>query len=409
MARNTPDVRDGVLTFHDGRQSLSMPVGGADQLLISKLYMPRVRPNLVPRPRLIARLDAGLSGLLTLLSAPAGFGKTTLLSDWLSHTQRPVAWLSLDERDSDPIHLLRYLVAALRTIVPSFAQATLALLQSPQAVPVESLLTLLLNDLVHLPQSCILVLDDYHVLQQSPIHQAITFLVEHLPPQLHLVITSREDPPLPLSRLRARDQLCELRAADLRFTPSEAAAFLNGTMGLSLTEDDVAMLERRTEGWIAGLQLAALSIREQADRSNLFASLTGSNRYILDYLADEVLSHQPEPVQRFLLHTSILDRLSGPLCDALLEDGPPAQAMLERLEQANLFLVPLDDERRWYRYHDLFATFLRARLHQSQPDLIALLHDRASRWYEQAGFISEAIRHALEAQAFGEAARLLEE
>jgi LuxR family maltose regulon positive regulatory protein len=333
-------------------------------LLKTKLYIPPVRPVLVPRPRLIERLNAGLQRKLTLISAPAGFGKTALAAQWISDLQSPVvAWLSLDEDDNDPARFFTYLIAALETVQADVGVDALALLQSPQPPPLQAVLTMLINSLTTIPADFVLVLDDYHVVEQQPIHDALTFLLDHLPPQMHLVIASRADPPLPLARLRTRSQLTELRAADLRFTPDEAAAFLNQAMGLSLSPEDVAALEARTEGWIAGLQLAALSMQGRDDIPGFIAAFTGSQHYILDYLVEEVLQRQPESIQAFLLQTSILERMTGPLCDALTDTGD-GQTMLDRLEHANLFIAPLDDERHWYRYHRLFADFLRARLRQ---------------------------------------------
>ena len=292
-------------------------------ILATKLYIPPPRPKVVLRPRLIERLNEGLSAgrKLTLISAPAGFGKTTLVSEWVAGCERPVAWLSLDEGDNDPARFLTYLVAALQTIAANIGAGVLAALQSPQPPPTESILTALLNEITTIPDNFILVLDDYHVIDAKPVDHALTFLLEHLPPQMHLVIATREDPPLPLARLRARGQLTELRAADLRFTPAEAAEFLNQVMGLNLSAEDIAALETRTEGWIAGLQLAALSMQGHQDATSFIKSFTGSHHFVLDYLVEEVLQQQSESVQTFLLRTSILDRLCGPLCDAVLLDS----------------------------------------------------------------------------------------
>ena len=380
-------------------------------ILATKLYIPPPRPKVVPRPRLIERLDEGFSAerKLTLISAPAGFGKTTLVSEWVNDLRftsddfrldavqegkivnqkstivNRVAWLSLDAGDNDPARFLAYFVAALQTISAGIGAGVLAALESPQPPPTEPLLTTLINEITTLPNSFILVLDDYHTIDAKPVDQALIFLVEHLPRQMHLVITTREDPQLPLARLRARGQLTELRAADLRFTPAEAAGFLNQVMGLNLSAEEIAALEARTEGWIAGLQLAAISMRGHQDTASFIKSFTGSHHFVLDYLMEEVLGQQSESVQTFLLRTSILDRLCGPLCDAVMDerrttkderqmagDAPfsssvlrPSSAVLEYLEHANLFIVPLDDERRWYRYHHLFADLLRQRLHQS--------------------------------------------
>src|SRR5918998_1595897 len=325
-------------------------------ILTTKLYVPPPRPRAVLRPRLIECLDEGVHRKLALISAPAGFGKTTLLSEWLAGCGRPAAWLSLDEGDSDPTRFLAYLVAALQTIAASVGEGVLGALQSPQPPLTESTLTALLNETISVPDDFVLVLDDYHVIDAKPIDDALAFLLEHLPPRMHLVIATREDPQLPLARLRARGQLAELRAADLRFAPFEAAEFLNRVMDLNLSEEDIAALEIRTEGWIAGLQLAAISMRGHEDAAGFIESFTGSHHFVLDYLVEEVLQQQPESVQAFLLRTSILDRLCGPLCDAVLQGSSTSgQATLEYLEHVNLFLVPLDEDRCWYRYHHLFA------------------------------------------------------
>ncbi len=381
----------------------------AGPLLETKLHVPRWRRSLVARPRLSERLSRGAESALTLVSAPAGFGKTTLLAEWLAVAaadERSVAWLSLDQRDNDPALFWTYLVAALNTGAPAVGAGALALLQPPQP-PGEAGLVALLNDLDALSDDVVLVLDDYHVIDARDVQDGMAFLLEHLPPQIHLVIASRADPPLPLARLRGRGELAEIRAADLRFTPGEAAAYLNEVMGLALTAADVAALEGRTEGWIAALQLAALSMQGREDVTAFIAGFAGDDRYIVDFLAEEVLQRQPEHVQRFLLQTSILDRLSGPLCDAVTgQDG--GKAKLAALERGNLFLVPLDDRRQWYRYHQLFADVLHARLRDEQPDDVPDLHRRASGWHEQNGEPSEAIRHALAAQDFGRAADLIE-
>ena len=362
-------------------------------ILATKLYIPPPRPKVVLRPRLIERLNEGLHRKLTLISAPAGFGKTTLVSAWVAGCDRPVAWLSLDEGDSDPARFLSYLIAALQTIAANVGEGLLAMLQSPQPPPPETILTALLNEIAAIPEPFVLVLDDYHAVDARAVDEALAFLLEHLPPQMHLVIATREDPQLPLARLRARGQLTELRATDLRFTPSEAAGFLNQVMGLNLSAEDIAALETRTEGWIAGLQLAALSMQGHQDAAGFIQSFTGSHHFVLDYLMEEVLQQQSESVQTFLLRTSILDRLCGPLCDAvLLDPSASGQETLEYLERANLFIVPLDNERRWYRYHHLFADLLRQRLQQStvspggdEGRLIDELHRRASIWYEDNG------------------------
>jgi len=386
-------------------------------ILATKLYIPPSRQRVVLRPRLVERLNEGLAAghRLTLVSAPAGFGKTTLVSEWVAGCGRPVAWLSLDEGDSDPSRFLAYLVAALQTVAPGVGDGVLTLLQSPQPPPPESTLTALLNELAAIPSDVVLVLDDYHALDAKPLDDALAFLVEHLPPQLHLVIATREDPALHLARLRARGQLTELRAADLRFTPSEAADFLNQVMGLNLTAEDITALETRTEGWIAGLQLAAISLQGREDVAGFISSFAGSHHFVLDYLVEEVLGRQPESIQTFLLRTSILDRLCGPLCDALLLDASASgQESLEYLDRANLFIVPLDNERRWYRYHHLFAELLRQRLHQSlassggnEGRSVAGYHIRASQWYEDNALEIEAFHHAAAANDIERAERLI--
>jgi LuxR family maltose regulon positive regulatory protein len=348
-----------------------------------------------------------------LVSAPAGFGKTTLLTEWLAAgpaapaDERLVAWLSLDRGDNDPASFWTYVIAALRTAVPGVGEGALTLLQAPRPPPIETVLTVLLNDLGAVAADIVLVLDDYHVIDASDVQDGMAFLLDHLPPGLHVVIASRADPALPLARLRARGELAEIRAAELRFTPDEAAAYLNEMMGLQLTARDVAALEERTEGWIAALQLAALSMQGRDDVAGFIAGFAGDDRYVVDYLAEEVLQRQPDHVQAFLLQTSILGRLSGPLCDAVTGQGG-GKAMLEALDRKNLFLVPLDDRRRWYRYHHLFADVLQARLLDEQPGQVPGLHRRASVWYQQHSEPSAAIGHALAAGDFGRAADLVE-
>ena len=376
-------------------------------ILATKLYIPRLRPNVVSRPHLLERLNEGLHRKLTLIAAPAGFGKTTLVSEWVAFIERPTAWLSLDEGENDPTRFLAYLVAALQTIAPTIGEGVLGVLQSPQPPPPEAILTVLLNEITTLPDHFVLVLDDYHVIDAKPVDIALTYLVEHLPPQMHLVIATREDPQLPLARLRARSHLTEVRAADLRFTASEAAEFLSQVMGLSLSAEDIAALEDHTEGWIAGLQLAALSMQGRQDVHGFIQAFAGDDRYIVDYLVEEVLQRQPAPVRSFLLQTSILDRLSGSLCDAVTGQKE-GNARLEALERGNFFVVPLDDKRHWYRYHHLFAEVLSAHLMAEQPNQVATLHRRASAWYERNGSEADAIRHALAAGDFGRAADLVE-
>ncbi|MEN8240422.1 MAG: LuxR C-terminal-related transcriptional regulator [Chloroflexota bacterium] len=394
-------------------------------LLTTKLFIPSTRSEIVPRPRLNERLDEGLHRKLTLISAPAGFGKTTLVTEWLDNLQgdvknetqakNKIAWLSLDKRDSASTRFLTYLVAALQTLAPNIGEGVLGMLQSPQPPSAETILTTLLNEITTISDNFTLVLDDYHVIDAKAVDDALAYLLEYLPPQMHLIITTREDPQIPLARLRARGQLTELRAADLRFTRSEAAAFLNHGMELNLSKEDISALETRTEGWIAGLQLAAISMQGQ-DTSSFIQSFTGSNRFVLDYLVEEVLQQQPENVQEFLLRTSILDRVCAPLCDALLLDADiTGQETLEYLERTNLFIVPLDNERRWYRYHHLFADLLRHRLHQSTASSSGNkdrgedeLHIRASVWYEENGLEIEAFHHAVASNDIKHATRLME-
>ncbi|MHA6782029.1 LuxR C-terminal-related transcriptional regulator [Pseudonocardia saturnea] len=375
-------------------------------LLATKLHHPRSRPGLVARPRLMELLSRGSRATLTLVSAPAGFGKTTLLSNWLATDGCRAGWLSLDRRDNDPTTFWTYLVTALTTAVPQVGAAALALLESPRS-PIEGVLATLLNDLSAVGDDVVLVLDDYHVIDAREVHDGMEFLLEHLPPQAHLVIAGRADPALPLARLRGRGELVEVRAADLRFTPEEAAAYLTGVMGLTLTADDVAALEGRTEGWIAALQLAALSMQGRDDLAGFIAGFAGDDRYIVDYLAEEVLARQPDHVRRFLLQTSVLERLSGPLCDAVTgQDG--GHALLAALDRGNLFLVPLDHRRQWYRYHHLFADVLRAHLRDEQPHAVAALHRRASGWFERNDEPAEAIHHAFAGEDVERAANLVE-
>ena len=385
-------------------------------ILATKLYIPLPRHKTVLRPRLIEQLNEGLHRKLVLISAPAGFGKTTLVSEWLACCQQPAAWLSLDEGDNDLTRFLTYVVVALQTIDMNFGKNLLSVLQTPQPqLPsTETLLTELLNEISTFQNSFILVLDDYHMIDSEPIDQALTYLLDHLPLQMHLVITTREDPSLPLPRYRVRGQLVEVRAADLRFTPAEAGAFLNQLMNLNLSVENVTALETRTEGWIAGLQLAALSMQGRSDTAGFIQAFTGSHRFVVDYLVGEVLERQPDNVRNFLLETSILNSLNGSLCDAVIGNHPERTAreggreMLETLERSNLFVVPLDDKRQWYRYHHLFADVLQAHLLEAQPEHVSSLHQRASMWYEQNGDMPNAIRHALAAKDFECAAGLIE-
>lgn len=398
-----------------------------EQLLTTKLFIPPTRPDLVSRPRLVERLNAGLQRKLTLISAPAGFGKTTLVTEWLDNVrldakrknriENNIAWLSLDEDDNDLMRFLTYFIAALNKVEGTkiaIGERTLTMLQSPQPPPIEAALTPLINEITTIPDRVILILDDYHLINAQSIHDALGFTLENMPPQMHLVIATREDPFLPLSRLRARDQMTELRAIDLRFTSTESAEFLNQVMGLNLLAEEITTLEKRTEGWIAGLQLVAISLQGNEDTWRLIESFSGSHRLVLDYLIEEVLDQQTGSVQNFLLQTAILDRLTGSLCDAITgqENG---QQTLEMLDRANLFIVPLDNERRWYRYHHLFGDLLRQRLQQGVSlstsdggNSISRLHIRASEWYEKNGLEIEAFQHAVAANDIERAERLME-
>ncbi len=396
------------------------------QLLQTKLSIPAVRAELVPRPRLLARLNAGLAGKLTLVSAPAGFGKTTLLASWSKSCRLPVAWLSLDESDNEPVRFMAYLVASLENagggqktkgqpqVHPSH--------QMPGAVGFhESRLAKIINQLAVKPVRFILVLDDYHTITNPLNHKTISYLIENLPPQMHLVIASRADPPLPLARFRGQGQLNELRSIDLRFTSEEAAAFMQEDLGTRLTPEDQTSLANKTEGWVAGLQMAVLALRSASidqpqELSDFIRHFTGSNRFILDYLVEEVLDRQPEAIQDFLLQTSILERMSAHLCDEVVETSKRSnlptikrsKEILEYLDRANLFIVPLDDQREWFRYHRLFADLLRRRLQYARPALVPELHTRASLWFEQNGYPEEAIEHAFQAKDLPRAADLLD-
>ena len=398
-------------------------------LLSTKLSSPRLPSSLVERSRLLRELDAARSHPLTLVSASAGSGKTTLLSAWAAASCKPpaseeraqgverrgaepaVPWLSLDTLDNDPIRFWSSVIAALRAYMPKIGQTALALLHSPQSPPLSTILTALLNELVQETRDIILILDDYHQISDQAIHDSLLFLLDHLPVRMHLVLATRTDPELPLSRLRVRGQLIEIRSSDLRFTQEEATSFLLQRMTLPLSDEDVATLQHRTEGWIAGLQLAALSLREQQDLSGWVSDFTGSYRYLLDYVQQDILAQLPVPLQHFLLQTSILTRMNAALCQVITAGSTlqASQEMLEEMERANLFVVPLDEQRQWYRYHDLFREALRARLHASQPELVPLLHQRAARWYETQGEWREAIAHALAAPDYPLAASLMEQ
>ncbi len=406
-----------------------------EPILATKLYVPAPRPKRLPRRQLLDCLSRSCTGPLLLISAPAGFGKTTLLGEWahtLSSSPLPgeeekravsVAWLSLDSADNDPRRFCRYMVAALQTVAPGAGETIPAAMASPQLPSLETVATLLLNDLCAVTseepiQNIVLILDDYHLIDSSAIHDFVSFLVEHLPTHLHMVLATRADPPLPLSLWRARGQMAELRADDLRFSAGETESFLNQVMALHLAKADVAVLAERTEGWIVGLQMAALSLQGRADAAAFVQSFRGSHRYVLDYLLEQVLNRQPPEIQEFLLQTSILERMTAGLCEVVTGAGkidspasgfrPPASEILQYLDRSNLFLIPLDDERRWYRYHHLFADLLRARLQQLQPENIPALHRRAASWFAENDLVEEAIQHALKAEDYNQVAVLLE-
>ncbi len=379
------------------------------QILTTKLHIPSARTELVQRTELIQKLNAGLHKKLTLVSAPAGFGKSTLISVWLSQNKRSTAWLSLDEEDLDLARFIRYLVAGIQSIDSKIGEAVLKALSSPQPPSTESILTSLINEIAQVMEDFIFVLDDYHLINGSPINEVLSFLIEHLPSQMHLVIITREDPGLPLARLRVKNQLSELRISELRFSSDEVKTFLNLTTNQQFSNEDIQAIEARTEGWIASLQLAALSMRQSEDVSQFIKEFTGTHRFVLDYLLEEILYRQAENIQNFLVKTSILERICGSLCDALLDDvSNSSQQILEQLEYANLLLVPLDEHRQWYRYHHLFSEALQARLMKNDRNHFLSLHSKACEWYEQYGLRSDAIKHAFLAEDFQRAADLIE-
>ena len=387
-------------------------------LLQTKLYTPQLPTTIVARTRLIDLLDQGMhqNHKLALIAAPAGFGKTTLAIEWTQKCDQPIAWLTLDEGDNDPARFWAYFIAALQTILEGVGETALTAFQSHRATPTEAIIAGIINEIAAIPtpspgssvSAFTLVLDDFHVITNHQIFDVLTFLLNNLPAQMHLVLSCRADPNLPLARLRSRGQMTEIRAVDLRFTPEEAAAFLNDGMGLGLSAAEITTLDKRVEGWIAGLQMAALSMRGRKDVSGFIKSFSGSNRFVLDYLVEEVLDQQSSEIQEFLLRTSILERMNAPLCNAVTGRND-SQVTLAQLEQANLFLIHLDDERRWYRYHRLFADLLRSRVEQAQPDLVPALHCRASEWYESADLIEEAVAHAFAGKAYQRAATLVEQ
>lgn len=382
-------------------------------LLATKFFVPPFGEGWISRPRLLERLSAGLACPLTLISAPAGFGKSSVLAEWVQHmaalrgaTRPAIAWLSLDVADNDPARFLSYVIAALQKVVPGVANDLVAPLRSPQPPAVEAIVTVLVNELTSVAYPLALILDDYHVITSAAVNGVLTFLLENLPPNLHLVISTRFDPPIPIARLRSRGQVVEIRSDDLRFTPDEADVFLRQSMGLTLSSEQVAALDERVEGWIAGLQMAAISMRGREDVDSFIRAFAGTNRFIMDFMLEEVLAREPEEIQAFLLQTAILNRLTGSLCDAVTGTSG-GQAMLERLERRNLFVVPLDDDRRWYRYHHLLADLLQARLYQSGPDPAARLQLRAVEWCERHGQAADAVGYALAAKDYGRAAGLI--
>ena len=412
-ARSTVRVRS--LGYRSKRRELVMP------LLTTKLYSPPLRPELVPRPRLVASLDAGIHRKLTLVSAPAGFGKTTLVNAWLRNTNRIVTWISLDEGDNDLVRFLDYLVAAFRQIDGEIGQTAQRYLDAPQMPPVEQLLTELINDVMNSTAPFVLVLDDYQVITNLNVHMAVNFLLERQPPHLHLVVISRQDPPLQLSRLRGRGQITEIRQSELRFNVDEVNSFLKHAMGLNLRISEVEVLEKQTEGWIAGLQMSAVALHSRIAENGIDSipgfidNFSGRHHFILDYLADEVLARQTETVRKFLLRTSILERMCGSLCDALvahplIDEGAfnSGQEILDTLLRMNMFIVPLDDEGQWYRFHRIFAELLRVRLQETAPDSMTELYGKAVAWHEKNALLPEAVHYALAIPDFDLAAEVIE-
>ncbi len=376
-------------------------------LLNTKLNVPPVRPSHVRREELLQRLDKLREYKLALIVASAGYGKTALVSEWIAQSSMKVVWFSIDVGDNDPVRFWDYIIAAIQTVYPDIGEQTLTLLHEPQPLPVETILSTLINELSALPDLLTLVLDDYHVIESPDIHEGLTFLVEYMPSQIRLIITTRTDPPLPLPRMRVRSQLLELRSADLRFSPPQITTFFTDVMGLTLTSEEVTSLDSRVEGWIAGLQLAGLALQGKTDTAAFIASFAGDHHYVLDYLGDEILDHQPEAIQQFLLQTSILERLNADLCSTVI-GAVESQSVLEHLERHHFFVVALDDKRQWYRYHRLFADFLHHRLKLKYPDHVKELHQQASQWFERNGLQAEAIGHALAAQDHERAAELVQ-
>lgn len=396
-------------------EGLGAGAAASTPLLMTKLYVPRARQDVVSRPRLEARLGRGLAAPLILISAPAGFGKTTVAAQWTGQINMPVAWLSLDVSDNEPSLFLRYVIAALQSVAPQIGTNANALLQGPQPPTTSTLLTLVLNDLAALDHDLLLVMDDYHLVHNAAVHEAVQFLLQRLPPQFRLVIITREDPPFPLTTMRAQRRLAELRARDLRFSLDEAATLLRVMMGLQVTDAEIQAVETRTEGWVAGLHLAALAMQNRGEVQHFVQAFTGTNRFILEYLVEEVVERLPAHLRDFLLRTSILERFCAPLCDAVILGGvsdrnnPVSRLLIEQIERMNLFVIPLDDQRQWYRFHHLFADALRERLKNgAAPAQLSALYTRASQWCESEGLIVEAINYAIRSGDSNRTADLLE-
>jgi LuxR family maltose regulon positive regulatory protein len=378
-----------------------------DPLIATKLYLPQPRGDIVPRPRLVEKLDSGLQGKVTVVSAPAGYGKTTLLSDWAQRIDQSVIWLSLDEKDNDLPRFLRYLLKAIQQIDRRIGKDVLDVLASPQSPPAEILLTLLINDIAASDQEFVLVLDDCHEITNFEIYKELEFFIEHQPPAIHIIFIGRLDPSITLSKLRVTGDLLEIRSADLRFTKMESTVFLNDSMDLDLSVDEIMTLEQSTEGWIAGLQLAGLSLQQRENKREFIHVFSGVHRHLFDYLMDEVLSNQPSAIREFLFQTSILDRFNDSLCDSILGIETSFQ-IIQELEAANLFIIPLDDERNWFRYHHLFGDFLEVCLQDNQPEKIPEIHKRAAKWYAEHNYASEAFKHLIQGEDYAAASFFLE-
>ena len=406
LGKQTKDLYHRLLASVDNMEESAVK---SESLLLTKLYIPPVRSDAVERSRLAALIDQGIDKPLTLVSAPAGFGKTTLLSAWAAQSGNTVGWVSLDEADNDVVRFLSYLIAALQNVQKEIGKTASRMLEAAQRLPIPSILTTLMNEVGQAQRQFVVVLDDYHVIDAEPVREAMTFILEHQPENLHLVIDTRADPFLPLTRLRARNQLVELREKDLRFTPEEVRQFIHHAKNVTLSERDIDALGAKTEGWGVGLQLAALSIQDREDASQFIQTFSGTHRYILDYLMEEVLQRQTEEVKDFLLKTSILERMCAPLCEAVWENkGGKAGEILRDLERRNVFVVPLDEEGTWYRYHRLFSDLLRKQLEVLRGGIIPQLHSKASQWFEKNGMIEDALKQALTIKDHQRVSRLLE-